>query len=104
VTNNAFKGKKNIYRCDADSCQHEMVTIDTDGGTTPFITACPRCKANTVSRFYRVPQDLTPTHEWYSPTDRELEVVLLKFANPHQKQYVRDHVKMGGLLLRELNR
>lgn len=92
-----LKGKKNVYRC--ESCSFEFVTVDRDTGTTPMRTRCKNpndCKGYAQSSFYRVDQALPPTYEWYSPNQAEQKAI----SNPAVKQ----HVDMGGLLLRKIIR
>lgn len=88
----SFKGKLNIYQC--RDCEWERVTIDRDHGTTPFMIDCQGCGKYAQSRCYRVEQDLKPTHEWYVPDTKEYR----KIKNP----YVREHIDMGGLLMRPI--
>lgn len=88
-----YQGKINIYVCDV--CKGNMVTIDRDDGTTPFMTSCKAkygCEGPMVSSMYRVDQTLRPTHEWYAPT-------VLDHLRPAERQ----HVEMGGLLLRRVD-
>lgn len=82
----------NIYVC--EECGHRMVTRDVDKGVTPFLTACPReaCKGWAQSSMYRVPQDISPSHEWYRPTREEFDAL-----DNASKQYCGN----GGLLLRK---
>lgn len=88
-----FQGKVNIYVYEA--CRGHIVTRDRDAGTTPFMTACHAtvgCKGKMQSSMYRVfNQDVRESHEWYRPS--ALEVV---------PTYARQHVAMGGLLLRKV--
>lgn len=50
-----------------------MVTVDIDEGVTPFMEICEKCKGDMHSSFYRCPQNLIPTHEWYKPTLEQLK-------------------------------
>lgn len=86
-----FQGKKNVYTC--EECGFSYVTVDIDEGTTPFMSMCQNdgCKALAKSSFYRVPSDLVATHEWYRPADVSGESPMTQ-----------EHVRMGGLLLREI--
>ena len=83
-------GEVNVYDC--QGCRNVIVTRNVHDGTTPFMLACratPNCSGRMVSRGYRVPQDLAPTHEWFRPA--------------RLKGYSRDmkaHIRMGGLVLR----
>lgn len=95
-------GRLNVYSCPAD---HHTVTVDRDAGVTPSGMLCPHidrrgfpvvevvCDLTTRSAFYRVPDGLTPTHEWYRPDNAERRTL-----NP----YKADHVNRGGLLLRPI--
>lgn len=89
-----FKGKKNVYTC--PECGNHIVTVDRDDGTTPFLTMCKAdpsaCRGMMQSAFYRVDQSLVPSHEWYKPDDVSGETPAVK-----------EHVRMGGLLLREID-
>jgi len=87
----SYQYKKNIYTC--SKCRHQMVTVDRDDGTTPFMTSCPICKSPAQSSFYNVDQKLQPTHEWYKPTEEETKKL---------KAGTLEHVNMGGLLLRNI--
>jgi hypothetical protein len=83
-------GQINAYVCGS---QHAVWTRNADDGTTPFIIRCPvpECGREARSAFYRVPQDVDTSHEWYRPTD-------LRGLTPGE----RDHVGRGGLLLRQV--
>jgi hypothetical protein len=86
-----FQGKKNVYTC--DTCGRQMVTVDRDDGVTPFATRCScPARAHMTSSMYQVDQALPATHEWYRPAPG----TLLKSIHVHE------HVKRGGLLLREI--
>jgi hypothetical protein len=86
--------KINVYTCPNG---HQTVTLDVAEGTTPQMIQCPAClaekKPNVAanSAWYMVAQDLTPTHEWYKPSD------IIKVPKNLQ-----EHVAAGGLLLREI--
>lgn len=101
----SFQGKKNRYTCELDE-KHVITTVDKDAGTTPFMTVCEDCKAIGLkspqpgfrhpvmySSFYRVPQGYPATHEWYRPDAAETS---------KQNPSVRQHIEMGGLLLRKI--
>jgi hypothetical protein len=97
------QGKRNVYVCPKD---HKTVTVDSTDGVTSFIIACPVCEENgeqseAHSSFYRVPQNLRPTHEWYKPTESDL--ANLK-ADMHAVPFASllDHVNQGGLLFRKI--
>lgn len=72
-------------------CGRLMITIDREPGVTPFLTSCPDCGGETQSRMYRVPQDMTPTHEWYRPDS---------FVGLSESTI--EHVSNGGLILRKI--
>lgn len=100
----ANSGKLNGYICEADP-SHRIVTIDREPGVTPFTIQCVACEALNrlplkrglyrhaamTSCFYRVPQDLEPTHEWYRPDS-------LDGLAPG----IVDHLLKGGLTLRKI--
>lgn len=88
--NNDFQGKLNVYKC--EKCGREMVTIDKDAGTTPFVTICDECGAEARSAMYMCDPNLVPEYEWYRPTLRYI------IKNP----MVMQHVLGGGLLLRKI--
>lgn len=83
-------GLINAYVCDS---QHAVWTRNADSGTTPFIIRCPapKCGGESRSNFYRVSQDVDPSHEWYRPTK-------MRGLTPGERQ----HVALGGLLLRPI--
>lgn len=83
-------GMVNTYVCGS---QHAVWTRNADSGTTPFIIRCPApdCGRESRSQFYRVPQHLEASHEWYKPSD-------LRGLTPGE----RNHVQRGGLLLRQI--
>lgn len=84
----------NAYVCQV--CRQRIVTITRDAGTTPFMLACratPGCAGLSHSSFYRVPQNLVPEYEWYTPTGREYDGL-----TPD----MRAHVDRGGLDLRRV--
>lgn len=94
------KGAINIYTC--PSCGWRAITRNRDDGTTPFMIACEGkdCEADPrvggcTSAFYRVDQTLEPTHEWYRPLSAGERKAMKDPA-------LRDHVRMGGLLLRKI--
>lgn len=80
----------NMYTC--RFCGKQIITIDREDGVTPFMIPCqvrPMCPGNMMSHMYQVDQTLIPTHEWYQPTGKV------------SRKY-RQHVEMGGLLLRRI--
>lgn len=97
-----FVGKLNVYQCERG---HPTVTVDLDAGGTPAGMPCPHtsargfpvvtveCGLHARSCWYRVPQDLVPTHEWYRPGDGERRTL-----DVHQAH----HVDLGGLLIRRI--
>lgn len=91
----SFQGKKNIYVCQL--CFGHIVTVDTDHGTTPFMIECKvtdGCRGLMESSFYRVfDQRIKPSHEWYKPEAAEVA---------EKSVHIKQHVEMGGLLLREV--
>lgn len=105
--------KINIYRCTRG---HATVTVDVDEGTTPFMMGCPHkekdskhpCCADAQSSFYPQKERAVaalikygnPTHEWYKPTEEE---VRSRYGDReiHVLAGMLDHVKRGGLDLRE---
>ena len=99
MTDEGFKGKKNVYTCKQN---HRTVTIDRDDGTTPFMIQClfgpegsaPVCKSMAESSFYRCDQSLVATHEWYKPSAEEM--------SREKRPAILQHVAMGGLLLRRI--
>lgn len=89
-----YKGKINQYRCNA--CKRTITTVDSDEGTTPMYIACRQtggCAGMMRSAFYSVDQTLKPDYEWYKPTGKV-----------KAKNGLREYVKMGGLLIRELEK
>lgn len=111
-------GKKNGYTC--QGCGWRIVTVNVDDGTTPFMVGCENplptdgekekgraasgpirfekgCGAMMQSHFYRIPQDLEPSHEWHSPDERERKQMRRK-GDPNL-----EHVERGGLLLRRIS-
>lgn len=70
-------GKKNIYIC---KDRHVTVTVDKDPGVTPWVIKCPEegCSADAKSQMYPVGFDGPATHEWYRPTDAEIDTMVAK--------------------------
>jgi hypothetical protein len=83
----------NRYTC--RECGGSIVTVDREAGTTPMLIDCktPGCTGRMGSSFYRVDQHSVPTWEWYRPGKAELKRL---------SDVEREHVKMGGLLLRKI--
>jgi hypothetical protein len=90
--NTSNVGKLNIYTC--RECRGHVVTRDLEAGVTPFMVGCKAtagCKGMMESSFYRVwDQKMRASHVWYRP-------VSTGFLTAGERQ----HVEMGGLLLRE---
>jgi hypothetical protein len=91
------EGRINAYTC--FKCGRKTITVDrVSGGVTPFVISCPWCEGGDAqSSFYRVPQDLDPTHEWYSPDEAELGTLL---SFPEGQDVYDNHIKKGGLVMR----
>lgn len=87
------KGAKNVYTCGAG---HHTVTIDQEDGVTPFMILCEHeeCIEMAKSHFYNVNKDEEPTHEWYKPTELELQDI---------DRHSEEHVLQGGLLIRGID-
>lgn len=87
--------KINTYTCPKG---HVTVTIDIVEGVTPMMLRCKQkdqdgkhnCTEMAKSAWYNCDQKLTPEYEWYKPDS-------LKGLNSSE----REHVKLGGLLLRK---
>ena len=91
--------KVNGYTC--DRCPARIVTVNRADGVTPFMVLhshapehglVPCSEQFIKSCFYRVPQDLEPTHEWYKP------------EKAPRDRYEREHWEQGGLSLRRIVR
>jgi len=93
-----MEGKNKVNRYQCDTCQKTITTIDRDEGVTPAFLSCKAtrgCTGTMTSAWYRVPQDLTPAWEWFSPDKRE-------WSN-YSMAMVR-HFQMGGLVLRKIEK
>ena len=80
----------NQYTC--STCGGTITTIDRNVGTTPMMLVCRAtegCYGSMHSHMYTVDQNLTPDHEWYKPAKLP-------------KGEMREHVQMGGLLIRRI--
>lgn len=80
----------NQYTC--WSCRAVITTVDRNTGVTPAMIACrvtEGCDGTMHSHRYTVDQALTPDWEWYKPAKLP-------------KGEMRQHVEMGGLLLRKI--
>lgn len=89
-----MKGKKNRYVCNC--CQGEIVTIDIDGGVTPYLLLCratPGCRGAMLSQWYQGAESLEPGWEFYHPEPEEYSRLARNY---------KEHVDKGGLLLREI--
>lgn len=87
------KGGINQYIC--QTCGGVITTIDRDDGTTSFMLDCrvtPGCPGRMQSAVYLVDQTLTPNWEWYMPEKLPKE------------RSMRQHVRMGGLLIRKIEK
>lgn len=106
-----IKERMNVYICEY-GCHN--VTVDVDKGVTPFMIPCQfasrpdrpadpakmkngKCIGVAKSAMYPKEKDdetpyPIPTHEWYRPDLAEYA----KLSDPEK-----DHVKNGGLLMRE---
>lgn len=89
-------GKINAYTC--EKCARKIITINLDDGVTPFMTGCPYCGSPAQSAFYRVPQTMSASHEWYLPGAEEI-AAMKKY--PELLQTV-EHIGRGGLMLRKI--
>lgn len=103
-------GQLNAWRCEA--CDFPFVAFDRHPGTTPMMVSHRTfepdtdCNGLCASVFYNRPgveraaidlgqggQQIRPSHEWYRPSVDELRSA---------SAAVRDHVRQGGLLVREV--
>lgn len=99
----SLKGRENVWTC--RKCGAMLVTVDRDAGVTPFFMRCGEhnpngCGGDMTSAFYPNgprPQHIpAPTHEWYSPDDKERK--RLRRTSPA----LHEHVERGGLLIRKI--
>jgi hypothetical protein len=93
-----------VNRYDCQSCGDHIVTVNVVEGVTPFMIShrddagSVACSGRMYSCFYRVDQDLEPTHEWYRPTRKQ---VVRRFRRqPDVLASMLEHVEKGGLDLR----
>lgn len=87
---NSPRNRVNQYTC--STCRGVITTFDRDFGTTPAMMACRAtdgCDGTMQSARYLVDQTLKPDYEWYKP------------AKLPRDPNMRQHVQMGGLLLRK---
>ncbi len=93
-------GMVNVYFCEEG--RHWIKVRLSDSGTTPFLLGCRQCDQVMRSFAYTRPPDSLgvmgrqmresdPTHEFYRPDTTE-----------GLDQLEREHVRDGGLLLREI--
>lgn len=90
------QGMINVYQCPKG---HKTVTVNRDDGTTPMMLRCRQkdddgkhnCTEFAKSSWYMVDQTLLPEYEWYKP-------VTMKGLDQEE----REHVKLGGLLIRKI--
>jgi hypothetical protein len=78
----------NKYTC--KSCGGEIITIDIDEGTTPFMLLCrvkADCGGHMYSSFYRNVHG-KPTYQWRKPTLTEYR---------QSSAATKQHYEMGGL-------
>jgi hypothetical protein len=95
------RGRMNVCVC--DTCDQGVLCFDLHPGTTPYTVSHatlgdPDCGGTCYSRMYSgtdaavaKAQHGGPSHEWYRPSVFELG---------QSSRAVRDHVQMGGLLVR----
>lgn len=107
-------GEKNAYFC--DDCHGYIVTVDRDEGVTPMFLACrvkgeptdPENDCEGTSRSMMYPGEpwpeedglghpipTEPTWEWYTPEAEEILTLDVESV---------DHVRKGGLLLRQIKK
>jgi len=84
-------GQRNAYTC--TTCRDQIITVNLEDGTTPFMICCRKCDGAMHSAFGQVPLGNQPTHGWHKPKGDEYD---------HLDRLEKDHVDKGGLLLREL--
>jgi hypothetical protein len=90
--------RENAYICPKG---HVTMTVDVADGVTPMFLGCRDlgCREIAQSRMYpRQPRPENfpaPKWEWYRPTQKQAE------RKEHKYPGTLDHVKNGGLLLRE---
>lgn len=86
----------NFYVCPSG---HFIKTIDRHPGVTPMFIPCPICNSSAKSNFYTGGiSGIKPTHEWYRPSLEECQKMRGK------KENLLDHILMGGLELREIEK
>jgi hypothetical protein len=88
---NLKSDRLNIY-IGEDESDH-IITIDINAGNSPFVIQDPKTKKIYQSLVYLVPQDVTPTHEFYMPSK-------LEYAKLSKAQ--KDYLGSGKLLLRKI--
>ena len=92
--------KRNAYIC--KQCRKVTLLVHVDLGVTPMFIPCTShgCNGVAISFMYRLPppllvslnNELLPSHEWYKPSEIEFNML---------DKSQQDHVKNGGLLIRE---
>lgn len=82
----------NVYTCRL--CGYKVKTVDEHEGVTPMFIHCDKCNGIMNSSMYRdILPDCRPTKGWYRPTFKEFLQLGI---------HERDHVMLGGLLLRNI--
>ena len=99
-TSDYYKGsadhKINCYRCDLG---HITKTISNDVGVIPMYLDCETCARTATSTFYKdIAPGQEPTVEWYRPELKEMMGMRSK------NEALLDHVLMGGLVKREIEK
>ena len=97
-------GPYNHYVC--ERCESITIAKDEDEGTTPFMIPCratPGCEGTASSTFYRGPQDATqvPHVVFYKPKDEAAMRDALRKEHRRHHDAIREHVALGGLLMRD---
>lgn len=99
----SLAGRENVWTC--AKCGAMLVTVDRVAGVTPFFMRCGAynpngCGGDMRSAFYptgpRPPNIPPPTHEWYSPDEKERKRLRKKEPGLYE------HVAQGGLLIRPI--
>ena len=85
-------GRINNYVC--ESCEHVVVTLNLNTGTTPFGIKCTKCGGHECySEFYCIRKTSPIELLWYRPDEKELRDMYPSTIN---------HVLGGGLIHKEL--
>lgn len=90
-------GDVNAYIC--KDCGYLTVIVHKDPGVTPMFLGCRgpiECNGMAVSMMYNIPKQMLPEpkFEWYNPGNAELSRMDIG---------MQDHVRRGGLVLREIS-